>query len=295
MEPEMKTFKVKLLKKGDKNSVGYISKALKDIRSNPNSHGYTDKEVKRLFKIENDFIKSIKPYEEATNSITKIFKDLEKAFQNFKDTFGSVISQFQNLSQTGWFISPDLISDYNLEELLELSHNPTPEKTEKKILKSHGEQSQIESIFKSLNTSFPNRKIIFNEITKCYELGLYSAVITLSYTQADGICNDVWKFGFFDKDSAKSYKTKLFLELNNIELGFSSHFVTQLGMTENEIIRNSKDSYFQEPKIKENSSNRHLVLHGHSTNYGTKGNALKAILLLNFLEHFVVEYRKENN
>lgn len=295
MKPEMKTFKVKLLKKGDKNSVGYISKALKEIRRKPNSHGYSEKEVKRLFNIEKEFEKSIKPYEDAVNSITKIFKDLEKGFQDFKDSFGSIISQFQNLAQTGWFISPDLIRDYNLEELLELSCNPTEEKTEKIILKNHGNQSQIESIFKSLRTTFPNRKIIFEEISRCYELGFYSSVIALSYTQADGMCNEVWKYGFFDKDSTKSYKTKLFLELNNVELGFSSHFVTQLGISENEIIRNSKDSYFNNLKIKENSSNRHLVLHGHSTNYGTKGNALKAILLLNFLEHFVVEYRKENN
>jgi hypothetical protein len=292
MEPEIKTFKVQLLKKGDLNSVGYISKALKDIRSNPNSHGYSDKEVKRLFKIENDFVNSIKPYEEAINSITKIFKDFETALKKFKDSFGSVISQFQNLSKTGWFISPELIRDYSLEELLSLSHNPSADWTERIILNNHGNQSEIESIFKSLKTTFPNRKTIFEEISKCYELGLFSAVITLSYTQADGICNEVWNYGFFDKDATKSYKTKLFLELNNIELGFSSHFVTQLGISENEIIRNSKDLYFKETKVKENSSNRHLVLHGHSTNYGTRGNALKAILLLNFLEHFVIEYRK---
>jgi hypothetical protein len=289
----MKTFTLELLEDGDKNSTGYIIKALKEIKKHPKTHGYSKLEVARLFKIETDLKEAIKPYEDAIKSITEIFKNLERVQEKFLEKFDSVISQIQNLSQTGWFLSPDLIRDYYLVELLDLSNNPTQKRIEELLLDKHGKQFEIDKILKSLKKSFPNREQIFNEISKCYEMGLYASVTTLCYTQTDGICNEIWTFGFFDKNPDKSYKTKLYLKLNETDLGFSSHFVTQLGISDNEIIRNSKDSYFSNPKIKETSNNRHLVIHGHSTKFGSQSNALRAILLLNFLEYFVIEFRKK--
>lgn len=50
-----------------------------------------------------------------------------------------------------------------------------------------------------------------------------------------------------------------------------------------EINGNSKDYIVPD----RSSNNRHLVLHGHSYNYGNKKNAIKAILLLDFMNELV--------
>lgn len=291
----MKTIKVELLKPNDKNSVGYITKALSEIRNNPKNHSYSELEVSHLLKIENEFKESIKPYEDAINSINSIFKTFNKVLEGSEGVSAPIIEHIQNLYGLGWFINPDLIRDYTIEEVLELSQNNYSKQIENKLIKRHGNKKEINNILKRLTSTFPNRARINEEIYQSYTHELFSSVTTLCYTQADGICHEVWSYGFFDKDKKnKPFRTKLSLELDNFDFGFSSLFTTQLEMPENEITMYSKDDYFNDNDIKRSTFNRHHVIHGHSTNYGTKVNALRAILMLDFLHHFVRGHRKLN-
>ncbi len=228
----MKVIKVELLEANNKNTVGYISKALKAIKENPKNHGYSTDEVERILKFEKEFNDAIKPFEEAIKSVSKIFTDLKKTILKFDISFDFFVQQFQQISQTGWFLSPDLIKRYTLDEIIELNTNKSSKNRDDLILQRHGKQSDVEKIVNHLKNTFPNRVAIMNEINRCYDLELFSSVITLCYSQADGICNEIWSFGFFDKNQKDDYKSKLYLELNNHEFGVSSHFITQLGIDE---------------------------------------------------------------
>ncbi len=290
MAAEYKIFKLKTAREY-KFTMDYVLKALKEIHDNPDEHNYSLSEVERLLNIENKINEASNSFMKAANEITQIFENFKSVATEHKIAFGSFISQLKKISKAGWLISPSLIRDLSLEQLIEINKNPFSKEAEKIICETYSPNIKIQSIIESLIRTFPNRKSILLEILNCYELKLYSAVIALSYTQADGICNDIWNYGFFDKDPSKSFQNKLYLELNNMELGFSSHFVSQLGISDNEIIMFSKDKLFQEKSIREKSNNRHLVIHGHSTNYGDLPNSLRAIFILDFLEHFAIEHQ----
>jgi hypothetical protein len=70
-------------------------------------------------------------------------------------------------------------------------------------------------------------------------------------------------------------------------------FVKQLSINENEITMYSKNEKFKDLASRTTSYNRHLIMHGHSFNYGCKKNALRAILLLDFICYFIELSRSE--
>jgi hypothetical protein len=71
------------------------------------------------------------------------------------------------------------------------------------------------------------------------------------------------------------------LALNPNE-SFAGKIAGQLKEPRNEISRYVKDE-IKNRTFKLDSFNRHLVLHGHSIHYGTQKNAIRAILLLDFV------------
>lgn len=120
----------------------------------------------------------------------------------------------------------------------------------------------------------PNRKEIIETIFKLYEDKNYIAVVPLVLSQIDGIAKEITlgKIGFYNSKS-----DKLTFPAANPYVHFLSNAM-QLHYED----RNNYE-LFRKNVISQQDFNRHAILHGESYQFGTKKNAIKAILLFDFV------------
>lgn len=195
--------------------------------------------------------------------------------------YHDIFSHTRHVAARGWYISPNVIRDVPLNEIVDLFQEVNAVRFEQLLIELA--DSIIERVLKRCSVRFPDRKVIFEEIADLYKLEFYRPVILLCYTQVDGMSNDFWGFGFFDKDRRQEYKLKSYLKLQELEKGINSGFAAQLEISMNEITVNSADQMFtSDAELQKRTFNRHHIMHGHSINYGTKTNAIRAIYLLDF-------------
>ena len=154
---------------------------------------------------------------------------------------------------------------------------------------------RVNEIIENLVISFPERAHLFNEIKQLYRNEYYHSLITLCYSQVDGISNNVFGIGFFDTENKeKQFSLKLPSNLIFDEDSLIAIISKQLNLPKNEITKYTKDGSFTKGN-KLSSFNRHFVMHGHSYNYGNKKNAIRAILLLDFIEWLANESKINMN
>lgn len=274
-----------------RNSLGYFESALEKIKNDPD-HEFPQEEVDRLLMIEQEMQEAWKPFENGLAKMQETFNKLNEMFTKNMDGVSKFFKTLKDLTKKGWFVSDIILSKYRLDEIQHLLSMEDIEIGEF-LMKKHGSNKEIKNKLRLINFQFPNRKTILNEIGRAYELKMYSSVVSLCYAQADGICSETWLHGFFDKDRKDDYKLKLFKKLENLDLGVSSYLVNHSGLSYNEITMHSGNDALKFQEVKDKSFNRHLVIHGHSLNYGTKVNAFRAILLLDFLVFCVKEWDKD--
>lgn len=154
-----------------------------------------------------------------------------------------------------------------------------------------GVNAQISNAFDSyqsecrntLTKSFPERGKILREIFFCYKHKQYSAVIALAYSTAEGIVHDVFGQGFWGGYREKTRKTHMNrLSEKQKVTGVLNLFKKRLNHR-GEVNGPADESLH----ISVDSNNRHFVLHGQAYKYGTKKNAIKAILLLDFIDELI--------
>jgi hypothetical protein len=285
----LKTIKLEIAK-NIKDSFGYTTEALKKIHAN-DQHGYTPKEVERLLKIEKDFGSIMKPIktqiEEAIFTIGNRFKVFA---ETLKLISAPTLNTLYRVSEFGWYLSPTVFRDYSLFQLADMIQQNDLSKLENSIVADSSELINL-TINKAIRT-FPDRKKILTEIQDCFDNEYFSAVVNLSYSQADGICNKIWGFSFFDKTEKPDFTLKAHYEFNKYSDGLATMFSKQLSIKENEVTMHSKSFEEQFPDRVSTSFNRHLIIHGHSINYGNKINAIRAILIIDFLMYFKEEKEK---
>jgi hypothetical protein len=270
-----------------KNTIGYVSEALNKIR-NSDDHGFSPKEVLRLLKLEKEFTRnSISD----SSSIIKLGNKISEGFSAMfilSRIYGDpILKSLLSFSEKGWHISPFALRNLTLSKLSYLLSQEDYSDLEDLIL--NDSNKIVKTTIEEATTLFPLRKSILEEIKICYEKELYFAVINLCYSQVDGICKETWHIGFFDKDKNDDYKLQISKKLNQHETGIANIIAKQLEYKENEITIYSEDFKKKHPKLVFKSINRHLILHGHSYNYGSKINAMRAILLIDFILYFVKE------
>ena len=268
------------------DSVGYILDAHKKIASTAD-HGFPPKEVERIQKITNEMISdSQKAFEKMRKMHETIVKGIE-AFVKIVSLIGDpIFESLKRASEKGWYISPNIIDRYFMDELRDMLEEDSLESFEKRIIKDSKEK--IPEVLKNCSKTFPNRRHIFQELQNLYKRKQYHSLIALAYAQADGISNEIWGHGFFDKDEVEKdlYELKVYRKYKDLDVGVASIIKNQLGININEITQYSGHVDFKEPEKRFSSFNRHLVIHGHSTNYGSQINAIRAIYLLDFIEYF---------
>ena len=267
-------------------TVKKLISALKEIKDNPNGHSYSREEVDEFLEYERQFAMQMEKFNHL--QVIEEFKKRNEEIQRFRQEMPqrnhSFFSNMRYISSLAWYISPHVVRDIPLFDFAELIKEENVLGFQNKIIELA--DIAIPRILTKCGKQFLERKAIFEEIREAFNKELYSAVISLAYTQIDGISNDTWGFGFFDKDRNQDYQLKSYLNLQSGTIGINTGIAEQLGITSNEIIVHSGSELFNNDEYKKNSYNRHLVIHGHSVGYGTRINAIRAIYLLDLLSYF---------
>jgi type IV secretory pathway VirB2 component (pilin) len=178
------------------------------------------------------------------------------------------------LGEAGWYID---MQGMSLSEPLEYVHmfedGHVSEADE--ALAAHFE-SRLGEIEKSLTGRFPKRARIVSAAIAAHSRGDFELSVPVLLTQVDGVCHELTGGHMFLRERSGRPGTAAFVERtakNALSSAIRSPLVQTLPINVSQKHR--------EPDFK--ALNRHMVLHGESTDYGTRINSLKAISLLNYV------------
>lgn len=201
---------------------------------------------------------------------------LEKIFKRekyIKYRF-SINDNLHKANKNGYYLSSNFIDQFDIDYLYETLNNwENCDKDEfNRNLKSIISESYDE-IKHDVITSIPDRAVILNNIFQLYLAGEYSAMITLSLSQVDGIMKDI-------TDSEGFYSTA-----RGKPRYLNSEIYVKFMSSSDQLHVEERNDY---ELLSQNCSdhlkfNRHAILHGESVLFGHELNAIKSILLLEFI------------
>ena len=232
-----------------------------DLRKNPS--------LNTEIGIGKDYLESIKKSTQALNDAMSKFNDaLKKSLDKIKNGNPAFI-------ESDWYLSNEYWYDFNMSEL----YTKDSIELEKKIIRLF--EDNINIIEKRLIEDNSERIEIIKELFALYKNKHYFSLINLAYSLVEGISIKKFNTKFWGWDGNKktgklrTEKIKLMIEddaiFNFIEKRFEHRGI--INASSEEIIN---ESIY-------NTNNRHCIAHGESYLYGNKPNAVKSILLVEFI------------
>lgn len=189
---------------------------------------------------------------------------------------------FKLLGIKGWFID-SAMSTLLPHTIYELYKKGEDGKAEQKLIEYFRYRSK--EIISEICSKYPNRENLLSKALIAHQNCEYDVCIPLFLIQVDGLCFDIFNNNYFRKRSGRPI-----LSNNFDELAQNPYF----GAIYYAFMENFPISYSFNQRTKEFSElNRHQILHGEITNYGTETNSLKAISLLSYVSYVLDLYEDE--
>lgn len=181
----------------------------------------------------------------------------------------------QTLMRNGWF--PDLsLSFLEIRQVAE-AFNDSPEQAQAASeFLCASLRDQLHDVEAKLISAFPNRSEILRDAFQAHRERKWNLSVTVFLTQVDGLFYDRFLKSLFsraDQDELAECIEEVSDELDSAMLRGLLYGDWPLAMSRGE--RAQQPGGFSE-------LNRHRVLHGEVTDFGTEENSLKAISLLNY-------------
>lgn len=183
------------------------------------------------------------------------------------------------LAQESWFISPNMPISEPLEAAALLLEGKTLE-AEESLVRFF--EPRLEAIEATLTAALPARAKVIAAAFNAHREGKFELSIPVLLAQTDGLCLEIAKGAFFMSDrgkrkGARRPETAVFVESIESDMLWSA-LLGPLGLA---LPINYTASEREDDFV---GLNRHLVMHGESTDYGTRVNSLKCISLLSYAE-----------
>lgn len=213
-----------------------------------------------------------------------IMKDFQNSFNQVLEIFQMMPEITKVLAEYGWYLPlifrPNEINLKSVKENIEL--------VDREMVRALDEY--IDIIESGLIRKFPNRKDAIEAAIRAHKNQEYYLSIPVFFAQTEGICKELLGVRFFKIKNDNSPSTdKCLSEIG--QKNILSLFIEPLRVTG--ISREKQNSNMPM------GLNRHDVLHGDSTNYGSdKINSYKALSLMNYIGEIawkVAEYNEKNS
>jgi len=180
------------------------------------------------------------------------------------------VADLETLMKHGWYLNPNL--SLVMLDLLIQAFDEDPDGASEKLAELI--ESELSQIQDSLANSAPDRREILRQAFYAHRTKLYNLSVPVFLAQADGMWRDRLGRHLFDRGGpAKAATEYERLTPDDMTRSILSSFSTQVPL------------WFSETKREAdfNALNRHQVLHGETTDYGTREYSLKAISFLYFV------------
>ncbi|BBA42652.1 MULTISPECIES: hypothetical protein [Burkholderia] len=193
---------------------------------------------------------------------------IAKSFEKYPDEMREGLIA---MNQCGWYLDLEMGMSKPLRFKRALDDG-RQEDAEVEMVKHFDKRTA--NIRAELIQAYPHRSEILDAAFDAHLNGQHYVSIPVLLAQVDGICFDVANAHFFmgkERPKVLAYAT----ELAGTELARAFLAPLESGMTV-ALSEKARPQGFS-------GLNRHMVLHGESTDYGTKENGLRAISLLNYI------------
>ena len=198
--------------------------------------------------------------------------------KQYGDALGEAFSECcERLDKYSWFLDADTPMSAPVR-IVEWLNEGKDDVVEQALADFYRER--LSEIEKTLTTTFPNRKSVLEAAFRAHRNRDYNLSIPTFLAQADGLSHDIYQSLFFQAKKSIPI-AKAFLEEKNADAVVTAFAYP---LTHQGTIRQPTHLL---PKGS-NLLNRHTILHGMSSDYGTEINSLKCISLLSHLHGFTV-------
>jgi len=179
------------------------------------------------------------------------------------------------LVSRGWYLPVGLFALSRAHKISRLVENGEDEKVEALMCK-YAESREVPVVREVAPELFPEREEIIRQTLEAHENEHYALTVPTLLSQAEGMFFEGLESHFYDEDEREESLRELKRDPDTALAVLTMDHLFQPGPLHEDYdgnprkVARSRDSWF----------NRHLILHGHSTDYHTEANALRAIALV---------------
>lgn len=205
----------------------------------------------------------------------------EECMYDIKKLSDRLKTPFFNFAKHGWYVEPRMDLYYLDNE------NIFDENSEEgDLLFSNYYEREFDSIVCRIVGNNKHRSAILEDARRAHLNGSYNLSVPVFLLQADGICWDKFEEQAYAK-TKKGDRAKIYDKINSDENGSNNSFLKLLSAVFSiPMPINENSMYSCTQKL-----NRHSVIHGTESNYGTKLNSLKSLLFVSFIDYTSNEYK----
>jgi len=240
-----------------------------------------------LRRMREQFAKSISP---AISQMSKFQIDMKSLMGPFIETISETFKKLpakmkkalKTLGEHGWFLDLD-VPVPGIWQLEEAMNDGNIKEAEEALIEYF--RKRTPEIEENLCNKFPDRAKILHSAFKAHLRGEYELSVPVFLAQADGICDEMIGIQLYKKDKGNPATAAYVQKIANDT--FRAAILHPLSLT----LPISASKYERGENF--NDLNRHQVLHGESTTYGSEINSLKEISLLNYVAQVLVKSADE--
>jgi hypothetical protein len=203
----------------------------------------------------------------------KYEEQLKNAYKSFQETLDVIKTRNPIFIDEDWYLSEEVWLKFSLPEIYSI----TSSQLEQLLIKEF-EKEKI-NIRDRIITNHKERSDIIIELFESYKRKHFYSVVLISYSLIDGLSKKKFGINFWGYNNNLK-ETKSSLISNLVEPDSLFNIIQRRLKNRGEI--SIQDIHIPDDKIPF-SNNRNCVIHGDSYLFGNKVNAIKSILMIDFI------------
>lgn len=220
---------------------------------------------------------SVAKVPDAVWAIASTLRDFQSPFEKYAEQIRSLPKRVKEnllaLAEAGWYLDAEMPMADLIHFKEELASSD-PEEVNAALASYF--RDALDRIEATLTKEHSDRIELLRDAFAAHREKKYNLSIPLLFAQADGVCLDLTGYPLFANGGLTKYVRRI--DPETLERAYLEPLLSQGPIVESAGRRADRPSRL----------NRHAVMHGESTAYGTEENGLKAISFLNFVSHVLL-------
>lgn len=175
----------------------------------------------------------------------------------------------------GWYLPIGLFSLGRVHKISRLVKEGEDETIEA-FVRNYARKHEMPVVREAVPELFPRREEIVRQALEAHENEQYALTVPLLLSQAEGMFFAALEGHFYDEDEREETRREIKNDPDMAYAILTMDHLFQPGPLHEDYDGNPREV----ARRRDFSFNRHLILHGHSTDYHTEANSLRAIALV---------------